>query len=78
MKGLSVVLSLALLVLAQQLALQLSRVGALPRQKELTPRPFETARRPGRRGLSPLFRARVLAPAATAASDDPSTAVIQL
>ncbi len=37
MKGLSIVLTVALLVLAHQLAWRLSRAGATPEQKESTP-----------------------------------------
>ncbi len=46
MKGLSVILTFALLVLAQQLAWRLSQAGALPRQQEL-PRNTRSARLSG-------------------------------
>ena len=76
MKGMSVVLSFALLVIAQQLAWHLSRAGALPRQRELSPGRSESVRR----AMPQLLRARFLAPSRARAgeSEDASDPIFQL
>ena len=55
MKGLSVILTLALLVLAQQLAQRLKQAGVLPRQIEGAPPVNGAVQTRGYAELTPLY-----------------------